>query len=77
MLRCVYTCDACLVQELHARIQPLLLFYVDGASYIDAEDPDWMLFLAVKTQGDAKVVVRLLSAWRLMCMYHTLPALVR
>jgi hypothetical protein len=45
-------------QELHARLQPLLLFFIDGASVIDLEDEDWDLLLAVQTlPGKAPVVV--------------------
>lgn len=47
-----------LTQGLHARLQPLLLFYVDAASMIDQDDPDWELLLAVvdSAQGEARVV---------------------
>ena len=31
------------LQALHARMQPLVFFFVDGASAIDADDPDWYL----------------------------------
>ena len=46
-------------QELHARLQPLLMFFVDGASFIDAEEREWDLLLAVHTEGDITTVVRL------------------
>ena len=45
-------------QALHARMQPLLLFFVDGGSAIDVEDPCWTLLLALRAQGEHIVVVR-------------------
>jgi hypothetical protein len=56
----VLSCECVLgrEQELHARLQPLLLFFIDGASVIDLEDEDWDLLLAVQTSaGKAPVVV--------------------
>ena len=32
-------------RDYHARIQPLLLFYVDAASYIDVDDDKWCYHL--------------------------------
>ena len=40
------------IRSLHARLQPLLLFYVDAASLIDSSDPAWDLLLAVETSSD-------------------------
>lgn len=48
-------------QALHARMQPLLLFFVDGGSAIDVEDPCWTLLLALRVQGEHTVVVRALA----------------
>ena len=49
------------VQDIHARMQPLLLFFVDAASAIDQEDDDWDLFLAVQRHdGVPSIVSRLL-----------------
>lgn len=45
-------------QALHARMQPLLLFFVDGGSAIDADDPGWELLLALHPEGGHTVVVR-------------------
>ena len=45
------------VQALHARMQPLLLFYIDGARLIDSSDPEWDMLLAVHTKGDEITVV--------------------
>ena len=41
-----------LIRALHARLQPLLLFFVDAASPIDASDPAWDLLLAVEQGQD-------------------------
>lgn len=35
------------LQELHQRFEPLLLFFIDGASLIDAEDDKWEVLLPV------------------------------
>ena len=40
---------SCYVRELHARMEPFLLFFIDGASSIDSTDPMWEVILAVKT----------------------------
>ena len=45
------------VQALHARMQPLLLFFIDGANLIDSKEPEWDLLLAVHTKGEAVTVV--------------------
>lgn len=39
-------------------MQPLLLFFVDGGSAIDAGDPCWDLLLALRTEGERTIVVR-------------------
>jgi GNAT superfamily N-acetyltransferase len=39
------------LRGLHARLQPLLLFFVDAAQSIDQDDPRWELLLAVETAG--------------------------
>ena len=44
-------------QELHAHLQPLLYFFVDGASTIDAADPGWQLFTAVEAAPDGQACV--------------------
>ncbi len=40
------------VQELHARFEPLLLFYIDGASLIEKGDDKWDVLLAVQHRED-------------------------
>ena len=45
------------MQALHARMQPLLLFFIDGANLIDPKEPEWDLLLAMHTKGDAVAVV--------------------
>ena len=51
----------CCAQDLHARFQPLLLFFVDGANFINPEEPEWDLLLAVRTNGAAVTVVSLVT----------------
>ena len=43
----VYKCDIDVpgFREFHARVQPLLLFYVDAASYIDVDDDRWVYYV--------------------------------
>ena len=56
---------ACL-QELHANLQPLLHLFIDGASSIEQDDPNWELFLALQgVQGSVKVVSRGIQS----CLY--------
>ncbi|KAL0047452.1 hypothetical protein WJX82_003744 [Trebouxia sp. C0006] len=44
-------------KALHERLQPFLLFFIDGASFIDAADPKWELLLATEHQAGQNVVV--------------------
>jgi hypothetical protein len=39
-------------------MQPLLLFFVDGGSAIDADDTGWELLLALRPEGGHTVVAR-------------------
>ncbi|KAK9866385.1 hypothetical protein WJX84_011581 [Apatococcus fuscideae] len=45
------------IKDLHARIEPLLLFFVDAACAIDQEDADWDLMLAVRQHNGSPQVV--------------------
>ena len=45
------------VKKLHRRMEPLLLFFIDAASAIDAEDPCWEFLLCTVTEGDGGVRV--------------------
>ena len=45
------------MQALHARMQPLLLFFIDGANLIEPKEPEWDLLLAIRTKGDVVTVV--------------------
>lgn len=45
------------LKALHARLQPLLVFFVDGASAIDAEDEGWELYVAVERAPDGALDV--------------------
>ena len=45
------------LQELHARAQAFLYFFVDGASSIDASDPQWDLYLVLERTRDGVEMV--------------------
>ncbi|GFR51971.1 hypothetical protein Agub_g14498 [Astrephomene gubernaculifera] len=45
------------VKALHARMEPLLLFTIDGANFIDADDPQWELLLPVARAADGGCLV--------------------
>ena len=45
------------VKKLHARIEPLLLFFIDAASAIDATDSSWEILLVVQRGQDDVVQV--------------------
>ena len=38
-------------------MQPLLLFFIDGANLIEPKEPEWDLLLALRTKGDVVTVV--------------------
>ena len=40
------------VQGLHSRLQPMLFFFVDGASLLDSSEPDWILLPATHKASD-------------------------
>lgn len=46
------------VKKIHERIEPLLLFFIDAASAIDATDPSWELLLCLirSKDGSARIV---------------------
>lgn len=52
------------LKALHAALQPLLVFYIDAASYLDATDPDWQLLLAVQQHKERTIVVGLCAVYR-------------
>ena len=45
------------MQALHARMQPLLLFFIDAANLIESKEPEWDLLLAMRTKGGDVTVV--------------------
>lgn len=45
------------IRVVHQRLEPLLLFTIDGASAVDSDDEDWDLMLAVKKTGDTEILV--------------------
>jgi hypothetical protein len=50
--------DMATVREVHSRLEPLIFFFIDGASSIDNEDEKWHLYaLLVKSPtGQASLV---------------------
>jgi len=38
----------------HARFEPMILFYIDGASAVDSEDTRWLLFAVIRTRADCQ-----------------------
>ena len=48
-------------QDLHARLQPLLIFFIDAANFIDDSaggiDPRWELYTAVETTAAGQIIV--------------------
>ena len=63
-------------QDLHARFQPLLLFFVDGANFINAEEPEWDLLLAVRSHGGIPTVVRPGQAQAHLCVQDELASML-
>lgn len=61
------------MQALHLRLQPFLLFFIDGASFIDAEDMRWELLLATEQHEGQETVVR---APANPCLLHCITAMV-
>ena len=59
-------------QELHARLEPYLLFFIDGASAVESDDPRWELLLVIMKQVCAQLRMRA----RNVCM-HAGPCIDR
>ena len=49
------------VYPWHARFEPMILFYIDGASAIDSEDTKWLLFAVTRARADDASVWSLTS----------------
>jgi hypothetical protein len=64
----------CPLQDLHARLQPLLIFFIDAANYIDdgagSIDPRWELYLATELTAAGRIIV---SAALRCSEHHTVP----
>lgn len=45
-------------QELHARLEPLLIFTIDGANFIDVSDDKWEVVVAVVNMRGRQYMVR-------------------
>ena len=65
------------MQALHSRLQPFLLFFIDGASFIDAEDTKWELLVATEQHAGQEIVVspqaHSHSAKLIVCMTSATP----
>lgn len=46
------------LQELHARMEPLLIFTIDGANFLDVADPKWEVVAAVMERNGQQHLVR-------------------
>ena len=51
--RCCRLCP----QALHVRLEPLLLFFIDGANAVEKDDPKWELLLALQPASAGTLVV--------------------
>jgi hypothetical protein len=53
-----------LLQDLHTRLQPLLIFFIDAANFIDDSaggiDQRWELYLAVESTAAGHIIVSVL-----------------
>ncbi|BDA48752.1 Histone acetyltransferase type B catalytic subunit [Coccomyxa sp. Obi] len=58
------------VRDLHARMQPLLMFFVDGASAIDTKEPEWDLLLAVHKEGHITTIAGFATIYNFWCFPH-------
>jgi histone acetyltransferase 1 len=52
------------LKALHSRMEPLLFFFVDAASSIDPEDPDWHLLTAVEETEEGTQVLGFATCYR-------------
>lgn len=67
---CLYV-YVCVWQELHARMEPLLIFTIDGANFIDVQDPKWEVVAAVMERSGQQHLVRAVDRWS-----HTADSIV-
>jgi len=45
------------ILQMHSRLEPMVLFYIDGASAIDGDDPRWDLLLLVTSDDEGNSAV--------------------
>ncbi|GBF96691.1 histone acetyltransferase type B catalytic subunit [Raphidocelis subcapitata] len=50
-------------KDVHARVEPLLVFNVDGASFIDAEDARWEVVAAVLDDGSKQLLAGFMTVY--------------
>lgn len=46
------------LQDLHARFEPLLLFFIDGAQIIEKGDPKWDMLMLIQPTPKGNLLVR-------------------
>lgn len=46
------------MQDMHARFEPLLLFFIDGASLVEKGDDKWEALIAVQPTPAGNLTVR-------------------
>lgn len=57
------------VKKLHARVEPLLLFFIDAASSIDPTDPSWEILWVVQRVSGNDDLVRLVGMSTIYAFY--------
>jgi len=72
----VYTCDmTCSGFKLyHQRLQTFLLWFVDAASFIDADDENWKFFLVYEKSEVGGETVYYVSGYATVYQYYAYPA---
>lgn len=52
------------IKALHARLEPLLQFFIDGAQVIDQDDPHWELLLAFSQEDNRPQVLGMCTLYK-------------
>jgi hypothetical protein len=56
------------MQEIHARLEPLMLFTIDGANFIEKDDSKWEVVLAVMEKPTGQMLVSCCNpSWQAVC----------
>merc|ERR1719419_1734449 len=66
-------------RDYHERIQPLLLFFVDAASYIDADDEKWIFYLVYEKyrSKDSGNQMHAFAGYMTVYNYYSYPEMTR